>query len=278
MSNKLNLYFTTGEFAKLFNVTKHTLFHYDEINVFSPAIRKENDYRLYSVEQIEVFKVILTLKELGMPLKEIKDYMESRSPEKFIVLMEEREKIIEEKINYLNGVKKFFHEKAKIVRESIALDTSVIQVKEFPDEYLIPIKTEINNEKDISLYLAEHMRFCEEKKIYSPHSISGTQKIENILNGIYFKYSCFYTKITDEQMFTLRKDDIQFLLKEKGYYVITYHSTGYNTLGETYSRIFNYINEKNIEITGEFYEEVLLDELSIKGYENYMVQISIKIK
>ena len=66
MVNKSNLYFTTGEFAKLVNVTKHTLFYYDEVGVFSPIIRKENDYRFYAVEQIEVFEVILTLKELGM--------------------------------------------------------------------------------------------------------------------------------------------------------------------------------------------------------------------
>ena len=99
MLNKSNLYFTTGEFAKLFNVTKHTLFYYDEVGIFSPVIRKENDYRFYAVEQIEVFEVILTLKELGMSLKDIKEYMENRSPENFISLMEERERIIDEKIN-----------------------------------------------------------------------------------------------------------------------------------------------------------------------------------
>ncbi|MGL5054078.1 MAG: MerR family transcriptional regulator [Fusobacteriaceae bacterium] len=278
MSDKSSLYFTTGEFAKLFNVTKHTLFHYDEVNVFSPALRKENEYRMYGVDQIEVFKVILTLKDLGMPLKEIKEYMDERNPERFINLMKEREKIIDEKINYLKGVKKLFKAKAEIVRESMQIDTSVIEIKEYPEEYLIPIKTEIKNEKDISLYLAEHMRFCEKKKIYSPHAISGTQKIENILKGIYMKYSCFYTKVAREQVFILRKNDIPFTLKEKGYYVVAYHSTGYDSLGETYDRIFNYIFKNNLEIIGEFYEDVLLDELSIKGYDNYMVQISVKIK
>ena len=56
MINKSNLYFTTGEFAKLFNVSKSTLFYYDEVGVFSPIIREENDYRFYAVEQIEVFE------------------------------------------------------------------------------------------------------------------------------------------------------------------------------------------------------------------------------
>ena len=118
MINKSNLYFTTGEFAKLFNVSKSTLFYYDEVGVFSPIIREENDYRFYAVEQIEVFEVIVTLKELGMSLKDIKEYMENRTPENFITLMEEREKIIDDKISYLKEIKQFFRKKADLVRES----------------------------------------------------------------------------------------------------------------------------------------------------------------
>lgn len=91
MINKSNLYFTTGEFAKLFNVSKSTLFYYDEVGVFSPIIREENDYRFYAVEQIEVFEVIVTLKELGMSLKDIKEYMENRT-QKILSLLWKKEK------------------------------------------------------------------------------------------------------------------------------------------------------------------------------------------
>ena len=65
--------FTTGAFAALCGVTKHTLFHYDEIGIFSPAIRGENGYRYYAPVQVEVFQVISVLKEMGMPLADIKD-------------------------------------------------------------------------------------------------------------------------------------------------------------------------------------------------------------
>lgn len=36
-------YISTGEFAKLAGVTKHTLFYYDEIGLFSPEIKKKTD-------------------------------------------------------------------------------------------------------------------------------------------------------------------------------------------------------------------------------------------
>ena len=48
MKNNKQNYFTTGEFAKLVGVTKHTLFHYDKIGIFSPEIKEDNYYRYYS--------------------------------------------------------------------------------------------------------------------------------------------------------------------------------------------------------------------------------------
>ena len=38
-------YFTTGEFAKIFDVKKQTLFHYDSCGIFKPDIIGENGYR-----------------------------------------------------------------------------------------------------------------------------------------------------------------------------------------------------------------------------------------
>ena len=66
-------YIKTGEFAKLVGVTKHTLFYYDKIGLFSPEIKLENGYRFYSFDQLDVFDVIQTLRELDVSLEEIKD-------------------------------------------------------------------------------------------------------------------------------------------------------------------------------------------------------------
>ncbi|MES9688512.1 MerR family DNA-binding transcriptional regulator, partial [Bacillus sp. JJ353] len=64
MSEDLRKYFTTGEFAKLCHVKKQTLFHYDEIGLLSPEIKKENGYRYYSYNQFELFQVINLFKEV----------------------------------------------------------------------------------------------------------------------------------------------------------------------------------------------------------------------
>ena len=81
-------YLTTGDFARLCGTTKHTLFHYDQLGIFSPAVKGENGYRYYTFPQMDVFYVISTLKELDMPLSQIKAYLDRRSPEELVALLE----------------------------------------------------------------------------------------------------------------------------------------------------------------------------------------------
>ena len=87
-------YLSAGRFAALVGTTKETLFHYDEIGLFVPKRRGTNGYRYYAMDQMETFDVIGMLRELGMPLAEIRNYLEQRSPEKFGVLLEQEVKVV----------------------------------------------------------------------------------------------------------------------------------------------------------------------------------------
>lgn len=60
--------------------------------------------------------------------------------------------------------------------------------------------------------------------------------------------------------------------------LIAYHKGGYYTVKKTYDKIFKFIADNNLIVKGYFYEDVLLDDLSIKGYENYVLKISIRVQ
>ena len=49
-------------FAKLCNTNKRTLFHYDEIGLFSPILTDDKGYRCYTENQCDVFFTITCLK------------------------------------------------------------------------------------------------------------------------------------------------------------------------------------------------------------------------
>ena len=94
MSEHFQNKISTGTFAKLCGVPKKTLLYYDEIGLFQPDHIAENGYRYYSYRQFEVLSVILALREIGMPLKEIKEYIDNRNPENMIRLFHEEDRKI----------------------------------------------------------------------------------------------------------------------------------------------------------------------------------------
>lgn len=274
MSKNSKNYFTTGEFAKLMGVTKHTLFHYDKIGIFSPEVKGENDYRYYSVFQIEVFFVITSLKELNMPLKEIKKYLDKRSPKELIDLLEKEQKVIEDKIKELMQLKKFLSDKAKITKEAITLDVNKIIIEENEEEYLAISKVDTNmNEKAMMIAIAKHVNYCDENDIYSPYGMGEMIASDDVKNGIYDEYKYFYTKISDEE-----KNNIEIYKKEKGLYITAFHENGFYCIHKAYKRILKFAEENNFKVDKYFYEDVLLDELAVSGYNEFLIKISIKIK
>ena len=68
--------YTIGKMAKLNNVTEQTLRLYDKMGLFKPAyVDEHNGYRLYDIGQSARLDIIQYLKNLGMTLKEIKEFL-----------------------------------------------------------------------------------------------------------------------------------------------------------------------------------------------------------
>jgi DNA-binding transcriptional MerR regulator len=62
-----------GELAKRVGLTVRTLHHYDQIGLLSPSRRNRAGYRLYSPSDIARLQQILSLRQLGLSLEEIRD-------------------------------------------------------------------------------------------------------------------------------------------------------------------------------------------------------------
>jgi DNA-binding transcriptional MerR regulator/predicted transcriptional regulator YdeE len=74
---------TIGDYSRLTQVPAKTLRYYDEIDLFKPVqVDRLTGYRYYTVEQLPRLYRILSLKELGLTLDQIRNVLsESLSPE-----------------------------------------------------------------------------------------------------------------------------------------------------------------------------------------------------
>lgn len=267
-----NTYFTTGEFAKLCKVKKQTLFHYDDIGVFSPEIKDENGYRYYSYSQLEVFQVISILKETDMPLKSIKAYLDHRSPDDLIRLLETQITEIDRKLEDLAWLKNLLRTKIRMTRSALEVPTGEVLAEELPeDEYLIttPYSGD-DDDKKIAQAVTEHLNFCHDLDVYSAYSIGGMISSDKIPTEEDYNYSHFYTKLSKGEYHAANDR------RPRGSYAVIYHTGGYDTAYLDYARLVEYIKAHGYTMGDYFYEDVILDELSVKGYDNYVLKISVR--
>ncbi|MGX6443919.1 MerR family transcriptional regulator [Neobacillus sp. K501] len=85
------------EVADLVGVSVRTLHHYDEIGLLIPEETTESGYRVYSDENLETLQQILFFKELGFPLKKIKEILLSPSFDRQEALEMQRKMLLEKR-------------------------------------------------------------------------------------------------------------------------------------------------------------------------------------
>ncbi|WP_188889976.1 MerR family transcriptional regulator [Paenibacillus radicis (ex Gao et al. 2016)] len=119
-----------GDLAKLTGLTVRTLRFYDQIGLFSPSGQTESGHRLYNELDLSRLQQILSLKELGLPLEEIKSVLSGGqiSPLEILSLqinqINEQIKLQQKLLEQLRHVSKLMQGKAELSVEDF---TSLLQ-------------------------------------------------------------------------------------------------------------------------------------------------------
>ena len=91
--------YTTGEMAKLCEVSVRTVQFYDKKHLLPPSELSEGGRRLYNEGDLEKLRLICVLKSLGLSLNAIKSILTSEAPERvLLLLLEEQTKHLDEEI------------------------------------------------------------------------------------------------------------------------------------------------------------------------------------
>lgn len=92
--------YTTGELAKLCNVSVRTVQFYDTKGLLPPTELSEGGRRLYNDDDLRKFQLIITLKAIGLSLNSIKSVLESEFSGKILaILLDEQEKLLADEID-----------------------------------------------------------------------------------------------------------------------------------------------------------------------------------
>lgn len=265
-------YFTTGEFAKLCGVKKQTLFHYDHIGLMKPEFTGDNNYRYYSYLQFDTYNTIAMLRGLGMPLAQIKSFLDQKNPDSFLRLLDDNDRVIDEKISELQWLKSFIKRRIMITMEGINAAHSEIRFENKPQEYYM-ITEYSGGSGDIDEYSAwaDHMAYCHRNQIYSPYVTGGMIDIASGLSSDSYSYSHLYTKIDPDDI----SDMNGITVIPPCTYLVIYSRKGFAPVRHMIDRLLRFAASEGYKTGSHLFEDILLDDLSSSSIDEYAVKISV---
>ncbi|MBU5426268.1 MerR family transcriptional regulator [Tissierella pigra] len=272
MSSSKNEYLTTGEFAKLCGIPKHILFHYDQIGLFQPEIIKENGYRYYSFRQYDTFSIITALKRLGMPLKEIKEFMDRRNPNALISLLDQKSKEVVEELVRLEQIKHEIDALKDLTEEALNLEYNKIELAYHKEVYALRSSL-MDNGMDDSYpdFISSIIAFRESSNASMIDFLGGVLTIDNILEKRFNSFSYLYTKGENIH------DKDTTLIRREGWYLQVYYKGSYQNISEMYNKIIEYAEKHQIKLGKHAYEEYLIFEIGTNNRDDYVTLILVEI-
>ncbi len=115
----MNNYFTIGEFAKLRNININSLRYYEKLGLLKPAyIDEKTNYRYYSPEQVAVLNKIILCINLGIPLKEMVEYMDKEGNLESQKLLERGKVVVQQRMEEMQNNLNFIESSLKNIEDS----------------------------------------------------------------------------------------------------------------------------------------------------------------
>ena len=213
------------------------------------------------------------LKDIGVSLKEIKNYLDKTSPDELILLLENERLAVQKRLDKLNKIQLLINKKIETMKDYLENNNDALRIENLDEEhYITTCVLDSSSDKKIYEAFSLHYSYCLSKNISSSNFVGSVLNFDNVVNKNYSAYSYIYTK--------LYGDDVRFsnYKKESGSYIVAYHKGSYYDIYITYNKILEFICNDKISIDSNYYDDVILDDLAVKGYDNYVIKISIKIK
>ncbi|WP_155965549.1 MerR family transcriptional regulator [Streptococcus ruminantium] len=132
--------YTTGEIAKLCEVTVRTVQYYDTRGILVPSELTEGGRRLYSEDDVKRMKIICFLRELGLSLDSIGQILSEEDPGSIISLLLNQQEAI---------LKREVIEREEKLHKISELKTRLKNVSEFSIEFIGDIAYTMTNKKKL---------------------------------------------------------------------------------------------------------------------------------
>lgn len=262
----MKTYYKINEISKLYNIGQDSLRYYEKLGILKP-IRDNNNYRRYTTTDIYRLNVIRDLRSLGFSMQTIKTYIENRSVEESLALMQKEDVVINRKIQELYQMKKDIIRRQASLKASMHLRMEELQICILPERKCVSLKTDMKYD-DMEYQLIKLSKEYE-KNIYTIGNFN-TGYFLNVENRNNIQPVSVF--IADECL-----SEYEFSIPN-GHYLTMYYKGERDKHYEHVKKMLAYCDEHHYLLGTHMMEFIIIDTHETKNKDEFITQLQIEVK
>ena len=182
-------FYRIHELSGLFGLCPDTLRYYEEKGLLHPA-RGENRYRMYGIQDVITLNIVRSLRELGMTVEDIRTYLERRSVEETLALLEEEERLLLRRMEELERTRRQARRRQARLERYAAVEAERVEFLYEEERSCVFLQEDIILEGEIDFLLKklEH-RHQDYIKIIGDQCMGAAVDGESLKQGVYNHFS-----------------------------------------------------------------------------------------
>ncbi len=150
--------FRIGELSKLFDIGVDSIRYYEKVGILKPLRNEENNYRLYTIEDVRKLTMIRELLNLNFSTEQIKSFDDNRNVENTKELLAQELNILNEEIVKLYEKRNSIETRLYSLRRNLAKDASEqIKVLELEERNCLMLSDTNLPDEYVDYYLVKYM-------------------------------------------------------------------------------------------------------------------------
>ncbi|NCB63074.1 MAG: MerR family transcriptional regulator [Clostridia bacterium] len=263
-------FYKINELAKLFSLHPDTLRYYEEKGLLRP-VRGENNYRTYGIQDICTLNIIRSLRDLGMPISAIRDYLESRTVDATLDFIDEEQSLLRRRMDELEEARRESECRRQQLLHYAAAEAGVVTVKAQPERPYVFLREDVIFEGEIDFLLKKL-----EKKHQDYIKIIGNQCMGAVLDGEYLKKGVYnhYSRV----FFLTEPEKPHDAALPAGQYASLYYRGTYTAFERHFQTLLAGINAKKLSPAGLPLELYRIDAHDTNLEDEYLTEIQVRVE
>lgn len=263
--------FRIGEISKLFNIGVDSIRYYEKVGLLHPVRNEENNYRLYTLDDIRTMNTIRELLAIGFSTDEILEFEKDRNLKHVTAMLDKESSVIDEKIRQLSQIKGNINSRLRSINEAESLDTTgTIHELDLSERKCLLISEGEMPDNEVNYRLAE-FRSDSSSRVTTIGAcdcyVLDTDHMGEC-GDFATKAIFFYSRYLNL--------DTNYSLKEGKYLSLAYRGPFTQTV-EYYPKMLSYCREHGLQKAGDLIEFCHIDRYETSDIKEYITEVQMRV-